>query len=109
MSMGPWSAALQIVTASVKLNPYVIARPVAEIEAGDFSVRAPVNRTRRPGNLPLIGGPRRLYLAPHSITSSARMSSVGGTVMPSALAVLRLITSSNLVGPCTGSSAGFSP
>ena len=34
---------------------------------------------------------------PHSITSSARASSVGGTSRPSALAVLRLITSSNLV------------
>ena len=29
--------------------------------------------------------------------------------MPSAFAVLRLITSSNLVGCCTGRSAGFSP
>ena len=36
----------------------------------------------------------------HSITSSARASSVGGTLMPSALAVFRLMTSSNLVG-CT--------
>src|SRR6516225_7525298 len=36
--------------------------------------------------------------APHSITSSARASSVGGMVRPSALAVLRLMTSSNLVG-----------
>ena len=34
----------------------------------------------------------------HSITSSARASSDGGTSRPSALAVLRLITSSNLVG-----------
>src|SRR5262245_31271387 len=34
----------------------------------------------------------------HSITSSARASSVRGTSRPSALAVLRLITSSNLVG-----------
>src|SRR5262249_42576257 len=33
----------------------------------------------------------------HSITSSARASSVGGTSMPSALAVLTLITSSNFV------------
>ena len=42
---------------------------------------------------------QRDELAPfHSITSSARASSVGGTVRPSALAVLRLITSSNLVG-----------
>src|SRR5262249_12673825 len=46
---------------------------------------------------------------PHSITSSARASRFGGIVRPSALAVLRLITSSNLVGCCTGRSAGFSP
>jgi hypothetical protein len=32
----------------------------------------------------------------HSITSSAMASSVGGTVRPSALAVLRLMTNSNL-------------
>src|SRR5258708_20269340 len=35
--------------------------------------------------------------APHSITSSARASKIGGTSMPSALAVLRLMTSSNLL------------
>ena len=34
----------------------------------------------------------------HSITLSARASSNGGTVRPSALAVLRLIVRSNLVG-----------
>src|SRR5215472_1336249 len=45
----------------------------------------------------------------HSITSSARASSVCGTVRPSAFAVLRLMTSSYLVGACTGRSAGFSP
>src|ERR1019366_5808121 len=44
---------------------------------------------------------------PHSITSSARASSVGGMVMPSVLVVLRLITSSNLVGCSTGRSAGL--
>src|SRR5262249_33937794 len=46
---------------------------------------------------------------PHSITSSARASSVSGTVRPSALAVLRLITSSNLVGCWMGKSAGLAP
>jgi hypothetical protein len=46
---------------------------------------------------------------PHSITSLARASSVGGTVMPSALAVLRLTTSSNLVGCSIGRSAGLAP
>src|SRR5262249_55714117 len=47
--------------------------------------------------------------APHSITSSARASSDGGTVRPSAFAVLRLIVSSNFVGCSTGSSAGLAP
>jgi len=46
---------------------------------------------------------------PHSITSSARASSMGGTSRPRALAVLRLITSSNFVGCCTGKSTGFAP
>src|SRR5262249_8493406 len=46
---------------------------------------------------------------PYSITSSARVMSVGGTSRPSAVAVLRLMTSSYLVGACTGRSAGFSP
>jgi len=45
----------------------------------------------------------------YSITSVACATSVVGTVMPSALAVLRFITSSNLVGCCTGRSAGFAP
>jgi len=45
----------------------------------------------------------------HSITSSASASSLSGTFKPSALAALRLMTSSYLVGACTGMSAGFSP
>ena len=45
----------------------------------------------------------------HSITSSARARIDGGIVRPSALAVLRLITSSNLVGCSTGKSAGLAP
>ena len=61
-----------------------IARPAA---------RAPRAATRR------RAAEQRDELAPlHSITSSARASSVGGTSRPSALAVLRLMTSSNLVG-----------
>jgi len=46
---------------------------------------------------------------PHSITSSARTRSEGGTLRPSALAVFRLITISNLVGCSIGRSAGFVP
>ena len=46
---------------------------------------------------------------PYSITSSARASTDAGRSRKSALAVFRLITSSYLVGVCTGRSAGFAP
>src|SRR5205085_2199763 len=45
----------------------------------------------------------------HSITSSARARSGAGTVMPSALAVLILMTSWKRVGCSTGKSAGWAP
>ena len=53
------------------------------------------------GCLPVCGG--------YSITSSARASSVAGTVMPSALAVFILMTSWKRVGCSTGKSAGWAP
>src|SRR5262249_18003425 len=46
---------------------------------------------------------------PHSITSSARASSVGGMVMPSDLAVLILTTSSTLLACSAARSDGFEP
>jgi hypothetical protein len=49
---------------------------------------------------------RRSKLRLYSITSTARASNVGGTISPSAFAVLRLITSSYLVGADAGSSRG---
>ena len=45
----------------------------------------------------------------HRITSSAWKRMRGGIVRPRALAVLRLITSSNFVGCSTGSLAGLAP
>jgi len=45
----------------------------------------------------------------YSTTSSASASNVVGTSKPSALAVDRLITSSNLVDRWIGRSPGFSP
>ena len=58
----------------------------------------------------LTAAPARLRRSVrHSITSSAATSSLSGTVRPSALAVLRLMTSSNLVGCTTGSSPGLAP
>jgi hypothetical protein len=47
--------------------------------------------------------------SPYSITSSARASTEVGRSRPSALAALRLMASSYLLGACTGKSAGFSP
>src|SRR5262249_48954504 len=47
--------------------------------------------------------------APHSITSSARASSVGGISRRSALAVFILMTSWKRVGCSTGKSAGWAP
>ena len=44
-----------------------------------------------------------------STIRSARSSTDGGIVRPRALAVLRLMTSSNFVGSSTGRSAGFAP
>src|SRR5439155_12459417 len=45
----------------------------------------------------------------HSITSSAMVSSSGGTVRPSMRAVWWLMTSSNFVDCTTGRSAGLAP
>src|ERR1700736_6130098 len=45
----------------------------------------------------------------YSITSSASASRFAGIFRPSALAVVRLMTRSNLVGCSTGISAGLAP
>ena len=68
-------------------------------------LRARRERPRRPR----AAEQRDELAAFHSITSSARASSVGGISRPNALAVLRLITSSNFVGCITGKSAGLVP
>src|SRR5262249_39630888 len=49
------------------------------------------------------------HLGGHSITSSASASNRSGTSMPSAFAVLRLITNSNFVDCWDGKSAGRAP
>src|SRR5262245_10012481 len=64
-------------------------------------------RRERPGRRTAEEHDERAAL--HSITSSARASNACGISKPSALAVLRLITSSNLVGSWIGRSPGFSP
>jgi hypothetical protein len=46
---------------------------------------------------------------PHSITSSARTKNDSGIASPIALAVRRLMISSNIVGCSIGKSPGFAP
>src|SRR5262245_30028812 len=53
-------------------------------------------------------GPKADIVA-HSIISSARACIDGGTLRPSAFAVVRLMINSNLVGCSTGRSAGLAP
>src|SRR5262249_41686771 len=89
-----------------EIGPVILTERVQEPDHGHRRLL----RTRREGPRRSCAAEQRYELAAlHSITSSARASSVGGTSRPSALAVLRLITSSNFVGACTGSSAGLTP
>ena len=74
------------------------------LDAGSLSVRR-VSLLPASKNVHNNGSVAR----PHSITSSAVESSLSGTERPSAFAVLRLITNSNVVGCSTGKSAGLAP
>src|SRR5262249_14733172 len=69
----------------------------------------PPGRPSQGSSLLILTEPHDELAPRHSITSSARASSLSETVKPSALAVLRLMTSTYLIGACTGRSAGFSP
>src|SRR5262245_48523633 len=94
---------LQALTDSAE--PSIILVGAAE-QADQRHCRLPARRERPRRS----AAKQRDELAPnHSIISSARASSVGGTSRPSALAVFRLIVRSNFTGACTGRSAGFSP
>src|SRR5262249_35576621 len=66
------------------------------------------SRTKRPSDR-CHANKRDELAPPHSITSSALVISDCGIARPSALAVLRLMTRSNLVGCSTGRSAGGVP
>src|SRR5262249_39729273 len=67
-------------------------------------------RARREGPRCRRAPKQRDELAPlHSISSSARDRNDAGTVKPSFLAALRLMTNSNLASRSTGSSLGLAP
>jgi hypothetical protein len=78
-------------------------------EVSNHRHRRPLLRPRREGPRDGRAAEGDELAALHSITSSAATSRPGGTVKPSAFAVLRLTVVSNLVAACTGRSAGLSP
>ena len=109
--------------------PLACARPNAGRQAPPEAAATQERRLEAVACTPWLGGnahhvttdtmvvlPDARFTTPRSsptlaywITLSAWKRSVGGMVRPSALAVLRLITSSNLIGRSTGRSAGFAP
>jgi hypothetical protein len=74
------------------------------------TLRADISQCRRHVRfVPTFGLMHRSKGELYSTTSSATASKVEGTVMPSALAVLRLMTRVNLVACSIGRSPGFAP
>ena len=89
-------------------SPSARSRTAAARALGTWSGAA-VHRCRSPTDGVVCCRMNRGRLRSYSITSSARSSSDCGIVRPSALAVLRLITSSNRDGCSTGRSPGLAP
>src|SRR5262245_39096569 len=81
-------------SGSVHQSSWIISRELRSKLPARRLLRPRRDRPRR------LAAEQRDELAPpdHSITSSARATNDGGTSSASALAVLRLITSSNFVG-----------
>src|SRR5262249_42924494 len=90
-------------------NPLAINRRVAGTQESDGRQLARLLRARRERERRRATAKRDELAALHSITSSARSGNAGGMFNPSTRAVLRLTTSSYLVGACTGNSPGFCP
>jgi len=94
-TVGPWAGMYRALPPHEPFAPQNLSSGKARDAASSANLLLPGN-----GRAPLVH---------HWITSSARPSSDGGMVSPIALAVLKLITSSNFVGCSTGRSAGLAP
>ena len=88
-----------------------VSDPGPRVEPGAESVERATARGHRAPGEPERRNEESAALVKHgySITWSARSSTDCGIVSPSALAVLRLMTSSNFVGCSTGRSPGLAP
>ena len=80
--------------AKIRLGSRAAISPIADTAGGPLIAAGSAAVRRRRANSGLM---QCVRLRLHSITSSASVRSLSGTSSPSALAVLRLITSSNLV------------
>jgi hypothetical protein len=74
-----------------------------------FTPIAPEHSRRSETSLRAISGLMHRSKTAYSITSSARSKKVSGIVRPSALAIVRLMMRSNLVGCSIGILPGFVP
>lgn len=103
------AATLAARTESVRLGQTRHMRDVRGTSSANawMSTEITRRRKRRIGPKPAVSIGSTGY--DYSMTLSARIRSASGIVNPRPFAVLRLITSSNVVGCCTGMSWGRSP
>jgi hypothetical protein len=93
-------------------RPYSVdlrVRVIGDISTGASRREAAERYGVSPSVVVLWAAPALPGAFTHSITSLASASNLSGISRPSALAVLRLMIISNLVGTSTGRSAGFVP
>src|SRR6516225_4113149 len=90
--------------------PHIFTRK-SRLKPGKFLITSAKRLLQQ--NLPQAdvsrSGNINVWKVDYSITSSASASRVGGIVMPSDRAVLRLMTNSNLIGRSIGRSDGLAP
>src|SRR5262249_3736152 len=109
-----------VLAVHVTVVPHSLAKRVEKVLIRGLRLCADEPDARAGGRFLPLSGERRAEQATghgteecpplhYSITSSARARSDGGIVRPSAFAVLRLMTSSNLVGCSTARSPGLAP
>jgi hypothetical protein len=85
---------------------HLTARRQFRAQDGNCPSLSSTDDSRLRGALPVPDSCTAANNVVYSITSSARASGAGGTSIPSALAVCRLMRNSNLLACMTGRSAG---
>src|SRR5215472_9300233 len=108
-AVGPASFLQALYEGITAGNPFRIVRSQVAREHAYAPHTLPLLRARPERPRGRAAEQRDEVAPPHSITSSAVPRRLAGSSIPRVFAVLRLITSWNLVGACTGRPAIFSP